>query len=68
MKNEEIEHVDDVNFKSRTSEHAGAEDTEYEAGYCWYNDQKYSPGSYVCAGRQRMRCEPNGTWSARGGC
>ncbi|MEN8167620.1 MAG: hypothetical protein ABFR65_09120 [Pseudomonadota bacterium] len=43
-------------------------DTELEEGLCYFNDQIYRLGDYVCSGDELLRCEVYGVWIREGSC
>jgi hypothetical protein len=43
-------------------------DRELEEGLCFFNDQAYQLGDYVCSGDELLRCEENGIWMREGSC
>jgi hypothetical protein len=43
-------------------------DAELEEGYCYFNNQIYQLGDYVCSGDELLRCEENGVWVREGSC
>ncbi len=43
-------------------------DTELEEGLCYFNDQTYRLGEYVCSGDELLRCEECGVWIREGSC
>jgi hypothetical protein len=43
-------------------------DAELEIGLCYFNDQDYALGEYVCSGDELLRCESQGVWIREGSC
>lgn len=43
-------------------------DTELEEGVCYFNDQIYKLGEYICSGDELLRCEESGVWIREGSC
>ena len=43
-------------------------DAELETGLCYFNDQRYELGEYVCSGDELLRCESQGVWIREGSC
>jgi hypothetical protein len=43
-------------------------DLELETGVCYFNDQAYAIGEYVCSGNELLRCEERGVWVREGSC
>lgn len=43
-------------------------DLELEAGVCYFNNESYRLGDYVCSGSELLRCEEFGIWVREGGC
>ena len=43
-------------------------DTELEEGVCYFNDQIYKVGEYVCSGDELLCCEEFGVWIRKGSC
>jgi hypothetical protein len=43
-------------------------DAELEEGLCYFNDQIYRLGDYVCSGDELLRCEQYGVWIRQGSC
>jgi len=43
-------------------------DAELEIGLCYFNDQSYQLGEYVCSGDELLRCESQGVWIREGSC
>lgn len=43
-------------------------DEELEAGLCYFNDQIYQLGDFVCSGSELLRCEERGVWIREGNC
>jgi hypothetical protein len=43
-------------------------DLELETGVCYFNDQSYAIGEYVCSGNELLRCEERGVWVREGSC
>jgi Protein of unknown function (DUF1496) len=41
-------------------------DLELEAGVCYFNDQRYTIGSYVMSGDEVLHCEERGVWVKKG--
>jgi hypothetical protein len=37
-------------------------------GLCYFNDQPYAIGDYVCSGDEQLRCEELGVWVREGSC
>lgn len=36
------------------------------AGGCFFNGERFAPGSYVLSGDELLRCEPPGVWVREG--
>jgi hypothetical protein len=43
-------------------------DLELESGVCYFNDEAYAIGEYVCSGSELLRCEEKGVWVREGSC
>ena len=43
-------------------------DQELETGVCYFNNETFSIGSYVCSGNELLRCEGRGIWVREGAC
>jgi hypothetical protein len=43
-------------------------DAELGTGLCYFNDQSYELGEYVCSGDELLRCESQGVWIREGSC
>jgi len=43
-------------------------DREMESGVCYFNNQTFDIGSYVCSGDELLRCEEKGVWVREGAC
>lgn len=43
-------------------------DLELEAGVCYFNNEAFDIGSYVCSGNELLRCELRGVWIREGAC
>ena len=43
-------------------------DLELETGVCYFNDQSFPIGNYVCSGDELLRCEGRGVWIREGSC
>ncbi len=43
-------------------------DLELESGVCYFNDQSYAIGEFVCSGDELLRCEERGVWVREGAC
>lgn len=43
-------------------------DRELEEGVCFFNNQTFAIGSYVCSGEELLRCEDRGVWIREGSC
>ncbi|MET0012635.1 MAG: hypothetical protein ABW082_03760 [Sedimenticola sp.] len=43
-------------------------DAELESGVCYFNDQDFKIGDYVCSGNELLRCETYGVWIREGSC
>ena len=43
-------------------------DFEPETGVCYFNDQAYGVGEYVCSGNELLHCEERGVWVRKGSC
>jgi hypothetical protein len=43
-------------------------DRELETGFCYFNDETYAIGLYVCSGNELLRCEEGGVWIREGSC
>ena len=43
-------------------------DLELETGVCYFNDETYQNGDYVCSGSELLRCEEKGVWVREGSC
>ena len=41
---------------------------EPETGVCYFNDQAYGVGDYVCSGDDLLHCEERGVWVRKGPC
>jgi len=43
-------------------------DQELEAGVCYFNDEVFAIGDYVCSGNELLHCEGRGIWVREGTC
>jgi hypothetical protein len=43
-------------------------DAELETGVCYFNNQDFQLGEYVCSGDELLRCEDYGVWIREGTC
>ena len=43
-------------------------DQELEAGVCYFNNEIFAIGDYVCSGSELLRCEGRGIWIREGDC
>ena len=43
-------------------------DVELAEGLCYFNDQTYRLGDFVCSGNELLRCEEYGVWIREGSC
>lgn len=43
-------------------------DQELETGVCYFNDEVFAIGDYVCSGNELLRCEGRGIWVREGAC
>ena len=43
-------------------------DLELETGVCYFNDESYPIGQYVCSGDELLHCEERGVWVRKGNC
>ncbi|WJW76406.1 hypothetical protein QVG61_04740 [Thiohalobacter sp. IOR34] len=43
-------------------------DLELESGVCYFNNEVYRVGQYVCSGNELLRCEERGVWIREGSC
>lgn len=43
-------------------------DREFEEGVCYFNNQSFGLGSFVCSGEELLRCENRGVWIREGAC
>ena len=43
-------------------------DLELETGACYFNNESYAIGEYVCSGDDLLRCEQRGVWIREGSC
>jgi hypothetical protein len=43
-------------------------DVELEEGVCYFNNQTFKIGAYVCSGNELLRCEMRGVWVREGSC
>ena len=41
---------------------------ELETGLCYFNDQSYELGEYICSDDELLRCENHGVWLREGSC
>ncbi len=41
---------------------------EVETGVCYFNDQAFAIGEYVCSGNELLHCEQRGIWVPKGPC
>jgi hypothetical protein len=37
-------------------------------GFCFFNDQSFALGDYICSGNELLRCEERGVWVREGSC
>ena len=43
-------------------------DLELEEGVCFFNNETFDIGAYVCSGDELLRCEERGVWVREGSC
>ena len=43
-------------------------DAELQSGFCYFNNQAFEIGDYVCSGNELLRCEEYGVWIREGSC
>lgn len=43
-------------------------DRELEEGVCFFNNQTFAIGSFICSGDELLRCEDRGVWIREGTC
>lgn len=43
-------------------------DRELEEGVCFFNNETFRIGTYVCSGEELLRCEERGVWVREGSC
>ena len=43
-------------------------DQELETGVCYFNNEVFAIGDYVCSGNELLRCEERGVWLREGAC
>ena len=43
-------------------------DLELEEGTCFFNNESFALGKYVCSGNELLRCEERGIWVREGSC
>ena len=43
-------------------------DLELEEGACFFNNESFKIGAYVCSGDELLRCEERGVWIREGSC
>jgi hypothetical protein len=43
-------------------------DLEFEEGVCFFNNESFALGKYVCSGNELLRCEERGVWIREGSC
>ena len=43
-------------------------DLELEEGVCFFNNESFKIGAYVCSGDELLRCEERGVWIREGSC
>jgi len=43
-------------------------DFEPETGVCYFNDQAYAVGEYLCSGNELLHFEERGVWVRKGPC
>ena len=43
-------------------------DLELEPGVCYFNNESFPIGQYVCSGDELLRCEEGGVWVREGTC
>lgn len=43
-------------------------DQELETGCCYFNNDSFRLGDYVCSGDELLRCEEKGVWIREGSC
>ena len=41
---------------------------ELAAGVCYFNNEIFAIGDYVCSGSELLRCEGRGIWIREGDC
>jgi hypothetical protein len=49
-------------------EDSAAYGLEADTGVCYFNDQPFDIGEYVCSGNDLLRCEKGGVWVRKGPC
>jgi len=50
------------------TDEAMAGNLEVETGVCYFNDQAFAIGEYVCSGDELLHCEERGIWVRKGPC
>ena len=43
-------------------------DQELGTGVCYFNNEVFAIGDYVCSGNELLRCEGRGVWVREGAC
>jgi hypothetical protein len=43
-------------------------EAEEGGGFCYFNDQTFALGDFVCSGNELLRCEGLGVWLREGSC
>jgi len=43
-------------------------DLELEEGVCFFNNENFPIGTYVCSGNELLHCEERGVWIREGSC
>ncbi len=43
-------------------------DLEPDTGVCYFNDETFALGDYVCSGDELLHCEERGVWVRKGQC
>lgn len=43
-------------------------DLDLETGVCYFNDESFEIGSYVCSGDELLQCQERGVWVRKGTC
>lgn len=43
-------------------------DLELEEGVCYFNNESFKIGNYICSGNEMLHCTGRGIWVRKGSC